>query len=146
MKRLIVLTTILMVSLFSMAWAEEGAQVEKVDWQAFSKNLVKAIATPNEGLQQSAMTKIIRYGDKLDVNDAAFDMFRIFRTHRNPKVRQLALVALHKIQNKRIMYYLKRNRKFEGNETIRQINAHIVQEFYVQGKSQEKEKLFSSVK
>ena len=37
------------------------AQAQQTDWEVFGKNLVKAIQTGNEGLQQSAMQLFIRF-------------------------------------------------------------------------------------
>lgn len=106
--------------------AAANAQERTVNWDAFSKNLVRAIQHGNEGLQQSAMCMIIRYGDNLNVKDARFDIVRIFRSHKNPKVRQLALVALYKIQDPWAMYFLSRNIRFEKDEAIKKLNCCIV--------------------
>ncbi len=106
--------------------AAANAQERTVNWDAFSKNLVRAIQEGNEGLQQSAMCMIIRYGDYLHVKDARFDIVRIFRSHKNPKVRQLALVTLYKIQDPWAMYFLSRNIRFEKDEAIKKLNCCIV--------------------
>lgn len=112
------LILILLVALVSFSWSQEGIQDTEADWTAFSKNLVRALATPNEGLQISAMSMVVRYGENLDVNDAVFDVVRIFRNQKNTKIRQLALVTLHKMENKWAMDFLKRNLKFEEDEII----------------------------
>ncbi len=112
------LILILLVALVSFSWSQEGIQDTEADWTGFSKNLVRALATPNEGLQISAMSMVVRYGENLDVNDAVFDVVRIFRNQKNTKIRQLALVTLHKMENKWAMDFLKRNLKFEEDEII----------------------------
>jgi hypothetical protein len=106
------------------------SQEQTTDWQRFSVNLVNAFKIPNDGLHQSAMGMIIRYADKLDVDDAVFDIVRIFRSHKDSRVRQLALVTLHKMQNEWAMDFLKRHQKYEKNETIRKLNCCIVNSYY----------------
>lgn len=112
------LILILLVALVSFSWSQEGIQDTEADWTAFSKNLVRALATSNEGLQISAMSMVVRYGENLDVNDAVFDVVKIFRNQKNTKIRQLALVTLHKMENDWAMDFLKRNLKFEKDEVI----------------------------
>jgi hypothetical protein len=109
-----------------------NAQERKTNWEAFGKNLVKAVATPNEGLQLAAMGMIIRYADSLDVKDAVFDIVRIFRSHKDTRVRRLVMVTLSKIKVEWTMYFLKRNRQFEKDETILKHNYSIVNEYYVE--------------
>lgn len=112
------LILILLIVLVSFSWSQEGIQNTEADWTAFSKNLVRALGTPNEGLQISAMSMVVRYGENLDVNNAVFDVVRIFRNNKNPKIRQLALVTLYKMQNKWAVDFLKRNLKFEKDKNI----------------------------
>lgn len=124
-KLILILTVCLSVS-------NVNAQERKTNWEAFGKNLVKAVATPNEGLQLAAMGMIIRYADSLDVKDAVFDIVRIFRSHKDTRVRRLAMVTLSKIKVEWTMYFLKRNRQFEKDETILKHNYSIVNEYYVE--------------
>lgn len=104
-------------------------------WEAFSKNLIKAVESTNEGLQISAMRMIILYNDNLDVKDAAFDLVRIFRNHPDQRVRRLAMVTLYYIQNDWAMYFLKRNRQFEKDKAILRQSCCIVNEYYRKYKS-----------
>ena len=60
-----ILSTLLVVAV--MGQTSLMAQEHKVNWKAFSINLVEALRTGNPGIQQSAMQRIIRYADKLDV-------------------------------------------------------------------------------
>ncbi len=124
MKRLALVLVILLVSIPMLAWSGETAEAGQVDWNAFSKNLVEAIASDNEGLQRSAMRLIIRHADKVDVDQAVFDLVRIYRAHKNERVQQLAVVTLHKIQNSWAMDFLKRDLKFQESPVLqRQIVA-----------------------
>lgn len=139
MKRIIGITIVLVLGIMLIAWSNGTAQVAKTNWDAFSKNLVKAIASDNEGLQLSAMGMIIRYSDSLDVDDAVFDIVRIFRNHKNPRVRRLALVTLHKIQNDWSMYFLQRNRKFETDPAILKQSCCIVNYYLAKKSAKESE-------
>lgn len=118
MKRLSLLLVIVLISIPILAWSGQKAETNQVDWNAFSKNLVKAIASDNEGLQRSAMRLIIHHADKVNVDQAVFDLVRIYRYHKNEKVRQLAIVALHEIKNKWAMGFLKRDLKFQESPVL----------------------------
>ena len=111
-----------------LAFSGEQAEADQVNWNAFSKNLVKAIASENEGLQRSAMRMIIHHADKVNVDQAVFDLVRIYRSNKNEKVRQLAVVALHKIQNKWAMDFLKRDLKFEDSPVLQKQILYCVNE------------------
>ncbi len=135
MKLLSYLLTILLINV-SLSLGDSRAGKGK--WDVFSKNIVKAIKSPNEGLRFSAMGMIIRYGDSLNVEDAVFDIMRLFRSHKDVRVRRLALVTLHKIQNKWIIYFLERNQNFEKNEGILRQSRFIVYDYFARDIKQEK--------
>jgi len=94
------------------------AQERDVNWKAFSVNLVKALKSDNPGLQQSAMQRIIRYADKLDVDDAVYDIANIFRFDKNSRVRRLAMVTLSSINTDKSMEYLSKYLKYEEEKSI----------------------------
>lgn len=118
MKRLLLVLVVFVFTITQFALAGNKDRLASTNWDAFSKNLVMAIASGNDGLQQSAMQQIITYSDYLDVENARFDLVHLYRFHNNERVRQLAVVTLHKIGNKWAMDFLKRNLKFEDNPTI----------------------------
>jgi hypothetical protein len=95
-----------------------SAQAAETDWQSFSANLAKALASPNHGLQQSALAQIIHYGDRLDMDAAIFDIVRIYRSHQDARVRMMALAALHKTQNHWAMEFLRRSTRFETSPKL----------------------------
>lgn len=119
MNRIVVITALVLFSLVQFVTASDSDRFAKTDWDAFSKNLMMALGTDNDGLKQSAMQHIITYRDYLDVDDAVFDMIRIYRYHENEKMRQLAVVAIHCTGNGWAIDFLKRNLKFEDNPTIK---------------------------
>jgi hypothetical protein len=101
--------------------------VRKTDWNLFSKNLVMAVKSSNEGLKLSAMQQIIHYADNLNVTQARYEIMNVFLTHKNPRVRQLALAALSKINNTLDMGFLQRQMFFEEHPVIKkQIAAALI--------------------
>ena len=70
---------------------------KKVDWDMFSVNLIWGLTSDNEGLKRSALRYIIKYADSLSVNEMSSNIYEVFRSHEDAKVRQLALVALNKL-------------------------------------------------
>ncbi|MBN2424186.1 MAG: hypothetical protein JXR46_01465 [Calditrichaceae bacterium] len=114
------------------------AHARKVNWEAFSVNLVKAIKSGHPGLQQSAMQRIIRYADSLNTKDAVYPLVQIFRFNDNDKVRRLAMVALAKINSDHAISYLYKYMKFEENVMIRHQCVCIIND-YCKSKSPKKE-------
>ncbi|MFQ5604876.1 MAG: hypothetical protein ACE5HS_16520 [bacterium] len=118
MKPLIKLLFIVLLAI-SFVPVQIGLAKEKTtDWKAFSANLVKAIQTPIDGLQQSAMQQIINYSDNLDVEDAVFDIMRIYRGHKNLHVRQLALATLPKTNSNWAISFLKVLVEYEDSPVL----------------------------
>ncbi len=113
--RFSVILAVLAMFTFNAFATEESEE----KWDDFSKNLVKALTSENNGIQKSAMQMVIKHGDKVDVNDAAYDVLYVFRTDENQKVRQLALSTLAKINNDQVNYLLERQIKFEADPVIR---------------------------
>jgi hypothetical protein len=116
-----------------------------VDWDAFSENLSKAINSYNQVLKQSAMCMIIRYGDNLTIpRSTVFEIVRAFRTENEKNARLLALVTLHKIEDPWAMDFLKRHRRFEKEDRVKQLCCCCVSTYYAKQdsiKSQKTEKI-----
>jgi hypothetical protein len=93
-----------------------------VDWTLISENLVNGIESGNPGVQQAAMRLVIQHADKLDMDDAVMEMMAIYRFSDDRKMRQLALVTLHKIGSEYAMDFVRRNLKFETDEKILKIS------------------------
>jgi hypothetical protein len=148
MKKLMLYLNIAVLICLLVTINTSNAQERKVNWDAFSKNLVLALGTTNTGLQLSAMGMIIRYSDNLQVNDAVFDIMRIYRLNKDPQVRILALVTLHKIKNDWSMYCLKSNMRFEKDERVKQMCGFVLNDYYTQkdqAKQQTDQTLLSDV-
>lgn len=111
---LVALALMLMIINTASAQATE----RKVDWDLVSENLVIGIQSENPGVQQAAMRLVIQHPDKLNIDDALFDLMRIYRFSDDTKMRQLALVTLHKIGSEYAMDFAKRNLEFETDKKI----------------------------
>ena len=134
MKRATLIATILMMSVAQFAFAADT----DTDWDAFSKNLVKALKIPNEGLQISAMRQITRYAVNLNVSSAAAYVMRFYDNHENECVRQLALVTLHKMNSAWAICYLRREAKYEESAKIKKLMFAILKDY--DAKQREKSK------
>lgn len=122
MKRtLTIFATVLFA--FSLIFAVNS---QATDYEAFSKNLVKALKSDNQGLQVSAMQQVIKYGKKVDVKDATLDIVRVYRRSNNEKFRQLALAAINAMQSEWALGIVKRDYQFETNPKIKKMMAAVL--------------------
>ena len=125
MKKMTVILTVLMSFLFI---GNLPAVEQSVDWDAFSLNLVQALKSNSEGLQLSAMQLVVKHGDKVWVNDAAYEIYQVFRYHKNNRIRQLALVTLYKMDNAWFKDVLKEDVKTETSPIIKHQMIAIINE------------------
>lgn len=102
------------------------AQHETVNWDLVNKQLVHSLQSQNESMQQCAMQCVINWSDWVNVDDATFDLLRIFRFNENQKVRQMALMTLFKMNNDYARDRMKMFIKFEKNPRIKKSLEYIV--------------------
>ena len=122
MKRtLTIFATVLLA--FSLIFA---ANSQATDYEAFSKNLVKAVKADNQGLQVSALQQVIKYGNKVEVKDATLDIVRIYRRSNNEQFRQLALAAINAMESEWALGIVKRDYQFEANPKIKRMMAAVL--------------------
>ncbi len=76
-------------------------------WAQFSEQVVKALASDHEGLQEGALRMIIQYGDNLNVKAARNDMKRIYRSSKNQPLRRMAVVAIGSLSDTWAVDYLR---------------------------------------
>jgi len=112
--------TLFTLTLTLMIINSVSAQVpeDEYDWESISENLVVGIQSGNPGVQQACMRMIIQHPEKINVDEAINDLMHIYRFDDNTKMRQLALVTLHKIGNEYAMDFAKRNLAFESDEKV----------------------------
>ncbi len=106
------------------------AQERQVNWDAFSINLTVALKSGHRGLRQSAMQRIIQYGDSLNMEDGVYYMGRIFCYGTDTQERRLALAALDKINSLKAMAYIYQGLKWEDHECIKKQGCCALNAFY----------------
>ncbi len=120
-------TAIICTIIAGVLWFGTGnAQPREEDWETFSKNLVHALQSDNEGLQQSAMCLIIEHAEKLHVEDGAFALLQIFRHHEHRGMRVLAMMSLYKIQHNFGMFLIQRSVTLDPDAFIRKRSRHLM--------------------
>ena len=120
MKRFSITAAAASILLLFFTTASLTAQEKvKKDWDAYSKELVKSLKSPIEGVKLSAMQRIIQYSDSLEVAGGGGMIWDIFKNNKNQKVRQLALVALSKMDNSLYTGKLSLHYRFEENQVIK---------------------------
>jgi len=136
MKRIMFITVVVLVS-FCCVGAQEKAPdwdqlLENTDWNLYSKNLIKALRSDNLGLQASSMQSIIKYSNHVKVDVVVMDLIKMYRRHKNDRVRQLALVTINALQNDYAFGIIKRDYEFECCPMIKKTIAAIIQKEYKQ--------------
>lgn len=99
------------------------------EWATFSENLVHALATGNDGVKAAVLQHIICYSGRLDVDDAQFDVVRIYRSHPNIRMRRLALVAIGHLGSNWAIGFLRMSDAFEPDPVLRATLRAVVHEF-----------------
>ena len=118
MKRMLYVFPLIVLLFVQLSIADDIRKIEDVNWDQFSENLVKAVKSNNEGVQAGALKNIIAYAGNLNVQDAQFDILRMYRDGNDQRLRQMAVVALHRMESKVGMYIMKRNLDLENNPVI----------------------------
>ena len=79
MRRFFFQTAVVAVALvfFSMSFVSAG-EAKEVNWDKFSKSLVKSLKSDNEGVRLPAMQLVIKSGDKVDVSNARYEVMDTF--------------------------------------------------------------------
>ncbi len=137
MKRISTILAMIVFSLMLIGWsntlpaadpmAEWEALAQKADWKTFSKNLVMALNSCNEGLQVSAMQMVVKYADKVNVKKASLKLLCLYRNHKDERVRLLALVTIHATKNEWALGFVCRDLKFEKSPKIKKLMYTIIQ-------------------
>ncbi len=117
-------TSLLLLSFFVFGFAGDK---DNTDWPEFSKQLLEAVKSPNTGIHASAMQQMIQYYDSLKIDAARYDIMDLFLKSDHQGVRQLALVALQKINNSFDMGYLQLHYLYETDSSIKNQLASVLQ-------------------
>ncbi len=123
-------TAILLLSLTLLTFGNSFAmdKGKDVNWDVFSKNLVRALTSQNDGLQESAMRHVITYGDQLNIRDGVLDILHVYRSHEDLQARRLALTALPRLNDPLINGFLRRAVDFEKSTILKRQLQFIIAE------------------
>ena len=95
------------------------AQSDPLIWNGNSEELVKFIKSNDENKKVFALQKIIMNPEIVNANHVAYDIYRMYRSHKNDKIRQMALVSLYKMKHYFLLKNLKDDLYKEKNPEIR---------------------------
>ena len=140
MKQLTFLLSIVLIFTFTLTTIAKDAEE---NWQQFSKSLVSTLKSNHAGLKQSAMQRVIQHSENLDVKDAAFDIYNVYRFSDNVKVRQLALVALYNTNYAWAINQIAIDRETEELPALKKQMTFMVNEYFKE-KSKEYDSLASN--
>jgi len=127
MKHLTFLLSIVLV--FTLTLSSIAKDSDK-DWNKFSQNLVRTLKSNHEGLKQSAMQRVIQYSDNLDVKDAAFNIYNVYRFEENENLRRLALVALYNTNYSWAMHQIAKDLEKERSPTLKKQMNFMLNEYF----------------
>jgi hypothetical protein len=149
MKRVAIVLALICLLLGSSVFAADEdwkKLMAKTDWDLYSKNMVAALKTDNLGLQVSAMQQAIKYKDYINVDNAALNLVRIYRRHKDNRMRQLALVTLYSAKNDWAMGIVRRDFNFECCPHVKRLMAAMLFEKSKKNLvSEESDKIFASI-
>lgn len=114
----------------SLSNASVRAKLSTAQWHIYGDRLADALASGHEGLCEGALRMTILYGDYLGLQrPAVFNVVRIYRNHKDDRLRRMAVVALGKIQDAWAMDFLKRSVRFEQSPSVRQTILAVLAEY-----------------
>lgn len=103
-----------------------AADYSVAEYAAYSKTLERIIRSPHPGLRLEAVRQLVRYGDHVEAGIATFDVVRLYRDARDPRVRLLALSALHAGGDPWAVDFLRRSVPYERDARLRHVMQAIV--------------------
>jgi len=111
----LMLAIVLLVSLNNLV----AQDFPNTNWNQLNKKLVTELKSDDTATKISAMSKIIHYGNNVDVGEAKYEILHTFLTDQNQANRQIALIALYKIGTSLDLDIIENQLRYEQNPTIR---------------------------
>jgi hypothetical protein len=105
-----------------------AATMTAEQWDFFSDNLVKALESRHDGLQNGAMRLALQYADQVDIRAGMLDLMRIYRNHPDERVRRLAAVTLGSTGSRLAINYLRLHVEFEKSECVKRTILAVLSE------------------
>lgn len=111
--------------------ASAAKALKKAEWAQFSDRLVDALGSSHVGLQQAAMRLVIKHGSNVEVEEAVFDVMRVYRDGDNENLRRMAVVTLSNMKSDWAIKFLERSERFEKSDAVRQTIRAVLAEVNV---------------
>ncbi len=74
---------------------------QTVNWKDFSIGIKMALKSQNQGLQESAVCMIVKYGTKLDLGESLEDLVKFYRNQQAEQIRKLTLLAIYRLDEQK---------------------------------------------
>jgi len=87
----------LTVALLVVAMGISQSHAQTVNWKLFSGGIKMALESDNQGVKESAICLILKYGKKLDLQDSLDDLVKFYRNQQAEQTQKLALLAIYKL-------------------------------------------------
>ena len=110
------------------------AQTDLLTWEGSDENVVRFLNSSNEKNHEFALQKIIMNPKILNSNATEYEIYHMYRSHPNDRIRQMALVALYRLENYQLLKNLADDFYKEKNPKIRQQILCILEEMPVLSK------------
>ena len=128
MKKSITIYSLLLLLLFSFT-TTSAKEPNKSEYSKIENNLLEGIASENQGLKLSAAYFL----GEIKSDKAIIPLMEIFHNSEASSARQVAALALYKINSTRGMFAIKQAIKFDDNDQTKRIctilyNQHLVRE------------------
>ncbi|MBO6576490.1 MAG: hypothetical protein JJ896_12745 [Rhodothermales bacterium] len=89
------------------------------DVAAISDALSQALTSDHRGLESAALRLVIAYGGVIELNRAAvIEMVRLYRDHKDSRVRQMAVVAIAATGDNWGIDFLERSEAYEADPAV----------------------------
>ena len=105
-----------------------AASMTVEQWGFFSDNLVEALASHHDGLQNGAMRLALQYPDQVDISEGLLDLMRIYRNHSDINVKRLAVVTMASTGSRLAVNYLRLHVEFEQSECVKRTMLAVLSE------------------
>lgn len=106
-----------------------GVTLGAAQIDAISSAVGDALETSHFGLQTSALRLVITYAEDIHFNrTTVFDVVRLYRDHKDDRVRRMAVVALGELGDPWGNDMLRRSLRFEKNASVKHTIAAVLAE------------------
>jgi len=99
-------------------------------WAQFGKNVSDAIYEGNAGQRQTALRHIVQYGQYLRLDrELVFEVMRIYRNHKELRMRRLAVLALGNMNDRWAIEFLEMLEPYEEHPELKDTIRRVVAEY-----------------